>query len=311
MTALATADALQTALDELVSGDWSTFDHLMTEPTPSALLTTTKTTVRCHYLASDPSGKPLVKQLAGQLAKQILRFCTPRSRLREIREMQDDEREEATTEAVLNARRLFTTKQATTGEGGELLLYALLERYLGIPQILSKMSLKTNTEMQVHGSDGIHAKIEHNGTLALYWGESKLMKNQSSAFAECFASTAPFLTQQSTAQDLLLIRTYADIGNFALRQALLDYFDSGKPQSAKLEMRAACLIGFPIEDYPVLPGDSRTIAKIDLELAKWRTEVSAKIAAFGLQSYTIEVFLVPLPSESEFRTAIREALNGG
>jgi len=41
------------------------------------------------------------------------------------------------------AKALFTTVQIS-GEGGELLLYALLEIALGVPQILCKMSLKTN-----------------------------------------------------------------------------------------------------------------------------------------------------------------------
>jgi hypothetical protein len=36
------------------------------------------------------------------------------------------------------------------------------------------MSLKTSREMHVHGTDGIHARMEDDGRLALYWGESKL-----------------------------------------------------------------------------------------------------------------------------------------
>lgn len=304
-----TTDQLKDALDSILSGDWTTFEHLMVEPSAPALLDGTSTTVRCHYLASDPSGNPQTKLLARRLASQIYRFCTPQSRINAIRLLDDDARDEAMTDAVLEARQLFTTTQEHTGEGGELLLYALLERHLRVPQILSKMSLKTNTQMQIHGSDGIHAKIEADGVLALYWGESKIVKKQSDAFTEAFKSTAPFLTNQSTAQDILLIQTYADIGDLSLRSALLDYFDPKNSASAKCDTRAACLIGFPVDEYPSFPNSPDAQTKITAQILKWHDSVLKRVADFSLQKYKVEVFLVPLPSEVEFREEIKAALN--
>ena len=56
---------------------------------------------------------------------------------------------EAVAELVERAKRSFTDL-ATTGEGGELLLYLLAERFLKLPQILCKMDLKTDEKMHYH-----------------------------------------------------------------------------------------------------------------------------------------------------------------
>ena len=311
MTAAEEEFDLKTAFAELVQGDWSRFDHLLHEPVEPQVIADTKATIRCHYLASDPSGNPRVKPLARQLSKQILRFCTPRSRLNSIKSIDDElERDEAMTEAVLNARRLFTTKQENTGEGGELLLYILLERHLQVPQILSKLSLKTNTQVQVHGSDGIHAKLEEDHTLGLYWGESKIYKNYTSAFADCFNSSAPFLIGSADTQDLFLIKEYADLGDLNLRHAILDYFDEAHPKSQKLDVRAACLIGFSVDESPVLPADIEAARiAIQNDLTKWSANILGHIQKHGISNYQVEVFLIPLPNEIEFRDSIRSALS--
>ena len=57
---------------------------------------------------------------------------------------------------------LFIRAQKATdrnGEAGELILYLLTEWLLGAPQLLAKMSLKTNRHMPVYGSDGVHVRF--------------------------------------------------------------------------------------------------------------------------------------------------------
>ena len=67
----------------------------------------------------------------------------------------------------------FISKKTAHGELGELLLFTLLEVYLGAPKILSKVSMKSSTKMPVHGADAVHAQYVNN-QLRLYLGESKL-----------------------------------------------------------------------------------------------------------------------------------------
>ena len=127
-----------------------------------------------RFVRSDPNGIPRVQALAKQLAFQIVHYCIPRTKLAELDGMSQAQLVPALLQMQHDAKALFTTTQATSGEGAELLLYALLEQDLGIPQVLCKMSLKTNPEVQYHGADGVHAKLLADDLLALYWGEAKL-----------------------------------------------------------------------------------------------------------------------------------------
>lgn len=66
------------------------------------------------------------------------------------------------------------TDLSNTGEGGEMLLYLLAERFLKVPQVLCKMDLKTDSHMHYHGADGVYASVNEGGLLKLFWGESKV-----------------------------------------------------------------------------------------------------------------------------------------
>ena len=43
-----------------------------------------------------------------------------------------------------------------------MLLYMLVQAFLGLPQLLCKMPLKTSSEMHYHGADGIHIGYDRN-----------------------------------------------------------------------------------------------------------------------------------------------------
>ena len=58
-----------------------------------------------------------------------------------------------------------------TGEAGETLLFFLMEAVLGAPQLVAKMELKTNSNDEVKGSDGIHVRWNEQDKLVdLYFG---------------------------------------------------------------------------------------------------------------------------------------------
>lgn len=79
------------------------------------------------------------------------------------------------------------------GELGELLLYSFLEGVLKAPQILSKMSIKTNKQMYVYGADGVHLYKEKSGEWHFVYGESKVYKDFVGAFREAITSISRFL----------------------------------------------------------------------------------------------------------------------
>ncbi len=109
---------------------------------------------------------------------------------------------EAVTALVEQARRSFTDL-AKTGEGGEMLLFLLAERFLKLPHILCKMDLKTDTRMHYHGADGVYAECNRSqGVLKPLLGASPRFMRRSRQVArlirDCLeASRCRSLSSQS------------------------------------------------------------------------------------------------------------------
>lgn len=297
------------AVARLVRGGWDELESSMVTVGVPTELKDTRTTVRINFLRSDPNGRPRLDALARQLADQLVHFCIPRKAILAAQTQSPDRQVPEIARMARQAASLFTQTQVKTGEGSELLLYAMLEKQLGIPQVLSKMSLKTNTEMHVHGTDGVHAKLLDDGDLALYWGESKMYDSVADAMADALDSLKPFLTGEAHEQDVFLIRHYADLGDPELTARLLEYFDDRLIQSAHVEMRGACLMGFSHDSYPQLPKQLEEMeAELEQHRSDWSTSVRTRVRNRSLDACVLEIFLVPVPSAADFRAAIRRAM---
>jgi Cap4 SAVED domain len=300
----------------LVRGDAASLTPILTQVGSEVTLAETKACCRCHFVTFDPNGRPRVDALVEKLARQVSDYCIPRSRIAEAAEQYHDTGSTEAFSALEHEARELFVKLDKSGEGGELLLYLLLETLLGLPQLLCKMPLKTSAEMHVHGVDGVHGKLLPSGNLALYWGESKLYTNVNQAIDACFDSIAPYLLDQGAGaaqRDLLLVRDHIDPGDEDIKQALLKYFDDSEPESARIEFRGASLVGFTLENYPnPLADDGQSIrTEIAEQLAKWHQHIGTRVGAQGLQSFELEVFCVPLPSVDAFRQKLRERIAPG
>ncbi|HEX6666528.1 MAG TPA: DUF1837 domain-containing protein [Solirubrobacterales bacterium] len=279
----------------------------------AVVLDGTKANCRCHFLARSGNGKPRVNALAKALAYQAVNFCIPRSAVIEAADhLEQTKSADKFSELEKRAQKLFTRVEKS-GEGGELLLYVLLETVLQLPQLLCKMPLKTSSEMHVHGSDGVHANLLGDGTLALYWGESKLYANANAAIDNCFASIAPYLTDEggvkATERDLLLVREHLDAGDQEATAALVRYFEDSGAESAKVEFRGACLVGFDLKDYPEpYAAEGEILDQVVKAIEKWHQRIAARIGDNKLESFEFEVFCVPMPSVKEFREAMQDRL---
>lgn len=147
--------------------------------------------VHCHCLAVDGNGRVQTKRLAEFMRNAVADYAIPRSKLAKAKQRdQQYNSTEAVTALVEQARQSFTDL-ATTGEGGEMLLFLLAERFLKMPHILCKMDLKTDGRMHYHGADGVYVSVTDDGTLKLYWGESKIYKDVAKAINDCLTSLAP------------------------------------------------------------------------------------------------------------------------
>lgn len=301
-----------TALDDIAAGtpeQTRSFFHVIGERT----VPDTRVNYRVHWLALDANGRDRTAALARHLYYRIADYCIPRSRILEARAR--DTREGGNVQMMMlqeEARRMFIDSE-TSGEGGELLLYFLLEAELNLPQILCKMPLKTNAAMPIHGVDGVHAGFREGVGLAVYWGESKLYADVQSAMTECFSSIAPFLLDDGAGaahRDLVLVREMLDTGDRELSLKLVQYFTDDAPERLDLEVRGACLVGFTHDAYgPPFEDDKVTMLKaVQERVDAWSNSVGTRVLNRAIHDFEIEFFCMPLPSVAGLRTAFNDLL---
>lgn len=301
------------SLESIARGERKSIESYLHTLGSTSLLGGTKSYVRTHWVIADGNGRPRVDALATRLAEEVIHYCIPRSKIEEAHEtLRTTGSWHKVARLQTEARELFS-RLDTSGEGGELLLYFLLEAHLRIPQILSKMSMKTNANVHFHGVDGVHAEALQGGTLAVYWGESKIYDDFGKAISACFDSIEPFLNDAGGGplqRDIHLVRDRVDSGDRDLTLALARYFDSDEPDATRLEVRGACLIGFSHDDYlnPFMPDGKTLVSSISTILSDWQTKIAARVKGKNIHEFHIEVFCVPLPSAAEFRNCMKSAL---
>ncbi|MGO4515022.1 DUF1837 domain-containing protein [Terriglobus sp. 2YAB30_2] len=272
--------------------------------------------IHCHCLTVDANGRVQPQRLAEFMRNAVADYAIPRVQLAKAKERDAKYNStEAVAALVEQAKRSFTDI-ALTGEGGEMLLFLLAERFLKLPQILCKMDLKTDIRMHYHGADGVYAGVTTDGILKLYWGESKIYKDPGAAIRECLSSLAPFLIEldhegAERERDLILLADKADLSKPELTEALKRFFDKNSTQSKRVQYCGVALVGFDAEFYPLdqvkVVADSIANAA-RLELETWCTTIGQRLTTEKLEQVEIELFCLPLPSAEGFRSAFLTAM---
>jgi hypothetical protein len=306
---------------ELLRTSEQQINSYITEVVSHADLAGTKSVSHCYFLTLDGNGRPQTKDFARFVANHVVGYAIPRKEFAAAQKY-DAEHNDAvkTTQLIDKAKKLFTSL-GNTGEGGEMLLYILVQEFLKLPQLICKMPLKTNPELHVNGTDGIHVSVETNATgqdiLSLYWGESKLYKNLSAGISKCFESLKEFLLSDGGAEapaerDLQLLRDNLDVLDEKLETAILKYLDKDDPLHNQVNYKGVCLIGFDYDKYPTTPNTETTEqvkAKVQAEIEAWSKSIIGQISKHtNLNTFDIHVFLLPFPSVEEFRKHFLEAL---
>lgn len=272
--------------------------------------------IHCHCLTVDGNGRVQPHRLAEFMRNAAADYAIPRSKLADAKARDNKfNSTEAVAELVEQAKRSFTDL-AKSGEGGEMLLFLLAERFLKLPQILCKMDLKTDTRMHYHGADGVYAGVTPKGILKLYWGESKIYRDASAAIRDCLNSLAPFLIEPEHEEagrerDLVLLSDKADLSNPALTDALKKYFDKSSVMSKRVQYCGVALVGFDAPFYP--KDDVKAVADEIVnasraELAGWSKSIGVRLKAEKLDQMEIELLCIPLPSAEGFRAAFLKAM---
>ncbi|MDM1329699.1 HamA C-terminal domain-containing protein [Acinetobacter indicus] len=275
----------------------------------------TRTSCHFHCVNLDGNGHVRIDGLVDYLCNCLIDYAIPRKEIERV--FRDYEETGSTFELSKlssKARGLFTTLN-TSGESGELLLFIFAEYLLKLPQLISKMSLKTNNKLHYNGADGVHIGVcEDTKKLCLYWGESKLYKSPTSAITECMKSIAPLLKGNGTGydrRDLHLLSEFMNVNDPDLMKAIVSYLDPDDPNFNLLEYRGICLIGFDHNCYGeggVAQVIEEVTARVSEKINDWNRNIFKRITAEDLAKVKIHVFLLPFPNVDEFRTKFNEKL---
>jgi hypothetical protein len=308
--------ALDDALKRALRGGAVRIDTHLTCSERDIVVGSTRTRVHCYFLPLDGNGRVRVKPLAEFLRDQIIDYAIPRRTIEEaFKKFEESGSAAPLSKLHERAKSLFTTL-ANTGEGGELLVFAMAEAVFGITQIICKMSLKTSTSMHYHGADGVYAEARPDGGLNLYWAESKIYGDPADAIRNCLESLAPFLRQEEgedavRQQDILLVNEFANFTDKRLIAALKKFLDRDDPASLKVTHCGFALCAFDCSAYPGADAASTMDAiaeAIKDEQSKWIDAAQRRVIHEGLQNFDMHFICVPMPSAEDFRKYFLELL---
>lgn len=302
-------------LDEMLAVRRSDFDSCLNIIDHKLKVNSLAAEIRFHHLKFDGNGKPMVAALANKLFEFIIDYCLS---------MQDRPDKLTTKQAMSlskEARSLFRHPEISdespdkTGEAGETLLFFLMEAIIGAPQLVSKMELKTNSNDEVKGSDGIHIKWnDHDSIVDFYFGESKLYKKMSDAIDAALISINDFHENKMYSHEFTMATKHFKYAQEEVKQAIKDLFVSGEPGSG-VRINYACLIGFNWSQFSKLQLSSATtinnqfIALVEKALPRWITLLDKKFSTFEKKHLRFDVFFVPFPSVVDFRNEFNKALD--
>lgn len=203
------------------------------------------------------------------------------------------------------AKSKFQKNNPDSGEVGELILFLLLESQ-GISQIYSKMRIKTNRNMAVHGADAIHLEIDGKNII-FHYGESKFYGSFTSALDEAIESVEKLNDGQMNIE-LDLISKQIDRGKFdSYADELIKLLDPYEPNKENLQTAFPVFIGY---DWNVLDDLSKRNGKSLSEYLNekyseaqpsYSKHMSEKIAKSKVKDKAFRFFIIPFKNVAEFR----------
>jgi len=262
-------------------------------------------------------GKATVHELVEAIVYFLASFALPRSHVKAVDDLYGkvsvDDFKMKVSQLSEKAKALFKRANEATnrnGEAGELLLYLLTEWILDAPQLVAKMSLKTNRDMPIHGSDGIHVRYSaEQSRLFFYWGESKLYADIGDALAAAVSSFSEALEPAKMQHEIELVQRNIDFSGLddPAKSAILKYLDPYDDAYNERHDVTTCLLGFNFEAFEALsssPPDEAEAEFVKLAEAKLK-ELAPKLATTikgaNLANRPIEIFFFPVPSVQELR----------
>lgn len=272
--------------------------------------------IHAHFLAFR-NGLPTLHEFVEILSTKLIGFCLPRKHIQDAQTgwaslplMKQLEKAVHLQNKAIDLFKRANKSTNRNGEFGEVITYLLIESVLHAPQFIAKMSLKTNSQMPVHGSDGIHLSYDTaTKQLKLYWGEAKCYQAVNTAIESAIESVAENLEQNKMSHELFLIEQHFDLSGFPAdyKEAILSFLD---PYSENSNVRADVSVVFIAFDFAAFaemkalePGLVETAFAEELRsaLPALALRIDEALAKHSVPSHSIEVFFLPVASVKDLR----------
>jgi hypothetical protein len=301
------------ALERLLIGSQGEIFSRIAEVSFEVPINQTKSIGYCHCIKSDANGNLRLKDLVEFIDSKIVEYSIPKKEIEEAFAYQKKTGSPSKTIKLQKKAKALFTDLEKTGEGGETLLYILVQEILKLPQLISKMSLKTSGKLHYQGADGIHVQFDkNNNTLGLYWCESKMYSSMATAMDECLKSLQGYLLdplsyKSVSERDIQLVTSNisVNVNDPELESLLTRYFDKDDDLSNCVVYKGVCFIGF---DSIAYPSDATADITAEIQSAvtskmqSWYKTLGDKICGFDrLNTKEIHFFLMPFKSVKEFR----------
>jgi len=270
-----------------------------------------------HYITF-ADGVPTVREFVEYLYDRLIPYCLPKQKIRDALNGVDPHVDYSRIVRLGDsARNLFIKAKSqlkSGGEPGELILFALLEGILKAPRLVSKMYLKTNNNMPVHGTDGIHLGYDDaKDLLTIYFGESKIYQEFASAADAAFSSMADLIANTGQiSREIEILNDLSDLDSLApeFKAKIAEYINPYSRSKLTLQKRIvhACLLGFEYGAYNrILALAPDKVVSAFEEKYKKRVGSACRVIErhYGKRlpiTTNLYLFLLPFPSLKQFRT---------
>jgi hypothetical protein len=261
-------------------------------------------------------GVPCFPELLNLMLERIPYFCLTRKDRKRFADKYDATKDFGhMVRMQQKAKKLLIRSNGsvkTLGEPGEMLLFLLMEGVLKAPQMACKMFLKTSEEMPVHGADATHLKYDAaTDTMTVYWGESKLYQQLSSALDKLCESITDFMTDDKGKtpkdRDVAILCDHMNVDDEVTREAIAKYFNPYEPHFKNMVEVFSCFVGFDFAYFNNLKRVSKDKAEEEFKKEYLSRVEDAcklfedKIKTNNMHALRFHLFLIPFESVENFR----------
>lgn len=287
----------------LLASNRDRFNALFYEPVSVALQT--KTNLHLHVLRVQNGDFDLAR-LYTELKNNSVAYVL--SRLNYKKALEDPGR---MMEVAAKVQSQFRMPDENAGEGGEVILYSLLEGHLGAPKVLSKMELKTSSDHYVYGSDGVHLLRTGVSSYQLIFGESKMYADSGGVgtsaklgIQAAFKSVGKVHEEGFDFDTWLvqseLLKEELDDDKLATLSAILLPTAGGGDDAIKKHNAFGIFVGYEVDVSDVKVEDLE-LEQIETELRKRATDaitaqhdlIKREVTDRGLGVYPIHLYAIP------------------